>query len=299
MTIAVIVLGVICLGLIISNIIYRRQVANICRQLAFIKSHETNKIISQYLRNEEVTNLVELINELIETEKKTVLNFKIKDARLKEVITNISHDIRTPLTSLDGYFQLLSKSSSEEECERYCRIIHERITTLTELLEQLFTYTKLQNEDYSFELDEVDVNKLLSETLLSFYDDITSLHFTPQISIPDGRIMVLGNETALRRTFQNIIKNALVHGRDELSISLTFNNKYALISFINTTDESEENIDTEQIFDRFYKADASRSHISTGLGLSIAKELTLRQKGTITASVNGSDFCIRLGLVRF
>lgn len=289
---AVIILSILLVMVIISFILYRRQISDFCRQLAFIKKTDTNKILTQSLSNKELTRLTNSLNELITQHKQAVIDTQNKDQRLKAAITNVSHDIRTPLTSLDGYFQLLVEATDDAERRHYCTIINERIASLSMLLEQLFTYTKLQNDSYNIELDKVNISNVLSNTVLSFYNDISAQNIDPIIEIAADDVNVLGNETALRRVFQNIIKNALAHGNDYLSIQLNVVASSVCIRFSNRFDAINKSIDVNQVFDRFYKADVSRTSKTTGLGLSIAKELVKRMDGQIKASVTDDIFTI-------
>lgn len=137
--IATILAGVFLLLLIL----YRRQVKSACRQLAFLKKHETNLRLSNTLPFREMNEFVDGMNEIIDRSHEIEHSVRTGDRQLRETITNLSHDIRTPLTSMDGYFQLLAQSESEEERRRYIAIIQGRIASLNEMLEELFTYAKL------------------------------------------------------------------------------------------------------------------------------------------------------------
>lgn len=295
---AIAVLCVLLLVQILAYCSYRRQIVDFCRQLAFIKNHETNKIVTQSLANRELVQLTTAMNELIQRYQQNVIDVENQDERLKRAITNVSHDIRTPLTSLDGYFQLLLDSTNDEERRRYYAIINERIASLSELLDQLFTYTKLQSSAYQLELDKVDLSRILSDTILSFYQDITAQQIEPEISIPDQACEVLGNEVALKRVFQNVIKNALAHGTRFFAVQLEPLQDEVILRFSNFYADPKGNLDVSQVFDRFYQADASRSAKTTGLGLSIAKELIERMDGSIAANYHAPTFTIAITMKR-
>ena len=140
-------------------ILYRRQVKKTCRQLAFLKEQKTNMRLTADLPFPELNELTDGVNSVLDLSREMRQEAQKNETDLKETITNLSHDIRTPLTSLDGYFQLLIQSESEEERLRYIEIIKARIGSLKEMLEELFTYTKLQDAEYELETECVDFGK--------------------------------------------------------------------------------------------------------------------------------------------
>lgn len=274
-----IVLVLILTGILVS---YERQVRDICRQLRFLQEQETNMLITKELNWGYTGELVRLLNELLRKRKKEQAEYLRKEQMIADTYTNLSHDIRTPLTSLDGYFQLLEHAEKEEERQRYLGIIQERIVSLKEMLEELFTYTKLQNETYELKLEPVNVGQVLKETMFSYYDNWVSHGITPQFHLTDIPVVIQGNAQALRRVIQNIIKNVLDHGNREIEVCLTKQGERMKLVFRNQMEEGEE-IEVSRVFDRFYKADQARSKSSTGLGLSIAKGFVLKMKGDIRA----------------
>ncbi len=270
---------------------YRRQVKNTCRYMAFISDKRTNMLLPSNLPFKELDNLNKEINELLENVQKIIAKHSSEDRLLKEAITNISHDIRTPLTSLDGYFQLLARSESEEERQKYIAIIDERIDNLKYMLEELFTYTKLRNDTYQLHLEKIDFSRSVYDTLFSFYEEINSRGIEPQIDLCDEQIFVNGNNEAIKRILQNILKNALDHGTERLILSMKRNGDSVVFVCSNLI-HSDDEIDLSQIFTRFYKANPARTHSSTGLGLSIAKQLAQRMNGSLSASVSENMFTI-------
>ena len=272
---------------------YRRQVRKICRQLTFQKDHRTNMRLTASLPFSELNDLIDGINEIIDLSHETELIAQRNEIGLKETITNLSHDIRTPLTSMDGYFQLLQQSGSEQDRLHYINVIQSRISVLKEMLEELFTYTKLQNEAYTLELEPLDFGKCIRDTLFSFYDELQNRGIIPEISFYEGPLPVIGNEEALHRTTQNIIKNALEHGNTSISLGLTCEKSEVVFCCSNDVQNPDE-IDTSKVFTRFYKADSARTHSSTGLGLFISKGLVERMNGRITASLQDNVFTIEI-----
>lgn len=274
-------------------LLYRRQVKMTCRQLAFLKKHQTNLRMGASLPFPELNELADGINEILDRSREIERTVHSSDRQLRETVTNLSHDIRTPLTSLDGYFQLLAQSESEEERRRYIAVIQGRIASLNELLEELFTYAKLQNEAYELPLEPVDLSKYVTDTLFSFYEELNRRDLTPDVSLCEGRLLIQANGEAVRRVLQNILKNALEHGRDCIGVTLRREGNTAVFCCANDVQDPAQ-IDMDSVFDRFYKADAARTHTSTGLGLSIARGLTERMGGTITAQLQGGRFTIEV-----
>lgn len=278
---------------IIILIIYRKQVKKVCRQLAFLKEHTTNMRLTSELPFQELDNLIDSINDVIDLSRKMRRESQQSEDSLKETITNLSHDIRTPLTSMDGYFQLLIQSNSEEERQHYISVIRSRIVSLKDMLEELFTYTKLQNENYELLTEPLDFGKCVFDSVFSFYDEFQKKEIEPKIDLCETCIPIIGNYEAIRRTLQNIIKNALEHGQQDIRLNLYCDNAQAVFRCENIVERPDE-INMAQVFSRFYKADIARKNTSTGLGLSIAKGLVEKMGGNIGAELNADTFSIEI-----
>lgn len=284
---------ILCLTLAVILWKYQRQVKSICRQLAFLKENESNMMITGELRLGSLGALTEYLNEMILEGKRQQLSYRKKEQMLSDTYTSLSHDIRTPLTSLDGYFQLLQESSDPEEQQRYLRIIEERIGSLKEMLEELFTFTKLKDETFHLELCRCCLNRILKECIFSYYEDWTEKGIEPKVQIPEQELYIEGNAQALRRVLQNIIKNSMDHGREWIYISLCREGTEICLKIGNPVENPKE-IDAEQVFERFYKADQARSRNSTGLGLAIAREFVIRMGGRAKAEIKGNEFQVTL-----
>lgn len=280
------------LALMLLFLSYRRQVKNTCRHLAFLKEKRSNFRLRVGLPFPELDELSDAINKLLDDSERLVQEAASGERSLKEAITNISHDIRTPLTSLDGFFQLLKKTESEEEQMQYISIIQNRIDSLKELLEKLFDYTKLQDEAYRLQIEPIDFSQCVCSTLLSFYNEFEGKQIVPQTDFFDGIIYINGNAEAVKRIVQNVLKNVLEHGSREVVLELKQVDSQAVFSCANKV-EHPEAIDIAQIFSRFYKSDPARTHSSTGLGLAIAKSLTECMNGKMAAELSEDWFRIK------
>lgn len=270
---------------------YQRQVRDICRQLSFLMKNDSNMLVTGDTGFLGLKELMEILNQLLMNRKKEHKKYLEKEQMISDTYTNLSHDIRTPLTSLDGYFQLLEQCEDEEEQKHYMDIIQERIRNLKEMLEELFLFTKLKNESYHLEIKRCCINQILKQTIFSYYDEWTSKGIEPDIRITDQLLYIEGNEAALQRILQNVIKNALDHGTRGIGISLEEKDRKSIIRIWNEVRDPEKT-DPSKVFERFYKADESRNKTSSGLGLSIAKEFTQKMHGEIFAELEGKMFYI-------
>ena len=291
-----IIIGILAGIIILQSIImwkYQRQVKDICRQLAFLMKHDSNMLIHREFGLGGIGMLSDRLNDLLELRRKEKQYYQEKETLIADTYTNLSHDIRTPLTSLDGYFQLMEACENVEEQRRYLNIIHERIHSLNEMLEELFMFTKLKNESYRLELTSCCINRILKETVFSYYDDWVRREIQPDIQITEERLYIDGNKQGLSRIIQNVIKNGLDHGEKKIRIVLKREQNRAVLRISNQVIASEQ-IDIEHVFDRFYKADAARSKTSTGLGLSIAREFVRRMNGEIGAKIEENEFIVEM-----
>ena len=291
-----IIIGILAGIIILQSIImwkYQRQVKNICRQLAFLMKHDSNMLIHREFGLGGIGMLSDRLNDLLELRRKEKQYYQEKETLIADTYTNLSHDIRTPLTSLDGYFQLMEACENVEEQRRYLNIIHERIHSLNEMLEELFMFTKLKNESYRLELTSCCINRILKETVFSYYDDWVRREIRPDIQITEEQLYIDGNKQGLSRIIQNVIKNGLDHGEKKIRIVLKREQNQAVLRISNQVTASEQ-IDIEHVFDRFYKADAARSKTSTGLGLSIAREFVRRMNGEIGAKIEENEFIVEM-----
>ena len=289
----IIVLAVALLIITIKYILYRRQIKSICRQIQFVSEDITNHRVRTDLTEKELVELAQLLNEMSDKHNKESVELINKDRRLKETLTSVSHDIRTPLTSLKGYFELLMSEEDTDKKLQYAGVMNERMDNLSDLLDELFTYTKLQNQDYKLELEECDMTKLVLDTIFSFYESFKQAKIEPKLDIDEKKHMVMANDVAMKRVISNIVKNAVVHGVGQLEISYGVDEEKLYFICKNKV-AHPENIDVTQIFDRFYKADKARSEKSTGLGLAIAKEFTEKMGGSIKAELEGDVFAVKL-----
>ena len=280
----------------------RRQIDDICRQMAFIDRHDSNKRIAVDTRDAAILRLTACINALEDEKRRVKTQAQLGERNFKDTISGISHDIRTPLTSLYGYFQMLQNAlahpdSDGQPIEKYIRIMDGRIHELQDMTEQLFTFVKLENPSYVLDCGEVNLTQTLCDVLFSFYDDIGQNGLEPKVDIPGEIYTVSADAAALRRVLQNIIKNALIHGERELFVNMADSSEWTqgVEIAVGNRIPPDSDIDLSRIFEKFYKVDSSRHKSgSTGLGLFIARSLVERMGGQIRAETDGDTFTIKV-----
>ncbi|MDO5734462.1 MAG: HAMP domain-containing sensor histidine kinase [Eubacteriales bacterium] len=279
--------------LLLILLLYRQEIREIRKQIEFLSDNQSNKELTSSLRFRELRELQSLLNKLIRQRKEERENFLRRDHELKETISNISHDIRTPLTSLAGYFQLLERSSDPRQSKKYNAIIEARITELRDLLENFFDYIKLEDERYHLVEEELELIALLKTSILSFNKKFEEAAIQLKLKLPTEEILLRANYMAFQRIFNNLIENAIYHGQSLLEIEAQDLGSKLKIIFKNDFPDVGE-LEIENVFNRFYKADRARSANSSGLGLTIVKSLTEKMGGEVKAESEENCFILTL-----
>ena len=281
------VLAVIIAILVIKIRMMQKSMDEICSCLSEHLSSDTNQLITVSSSDKHVRHLASEIAKQLAELRRQRRQYISGDRELKEAITNISHDLRTPLTAICGYLDLLESEEMTDSTRRYVEQISNRTEALKTLTEELFRYSVISSvSDLNYE--KVDVGRVLEDTLISFYGAFEQKNITPNISLPDGVIIRSLDKSALSRIFGNIISNAVKYSDGDFSVIMTESGE---ITFSNTASELSS-VDVGKLFDRFYTVDSARK--STGLGLSIAKLLTERMDGRISAEYKSTTLTVRL-----
>lgn len=246
------------------------------------------------LPNKNIENLVVEINTLIDDKRKMENIYKEKDMELREAIANMSHDLRTPLTSIMGYVYLLNDDKlNKEERKEYLKIIEKRSLVLNDLITNFYGLSRIQADQYEIKFEPVNLELVLSEIIAAFYETLDYKFGEPEINIEEGLGPVLGDKQALNRIFTNLIENIIKHGEGEVKISLKKKNKYIVMEFSNKAEELESK-DVNRIFEKFFTKDRMRTGQNTGLGLAIVKLLVEKQGQKIEAKKVGNRLVINI-----
>ena len=283
------VIGVLCaviVGLLIKIHLLRKSAREIAAAFAEKLRTDTNTLISVSNRDKYMLALASQINDQLRELRKQRHKFTQGDAELKAAITNISHDLRTPLTAICGYLELLERADKSPEVSRYFDIISERAELMKSLTEELFRYSVILADSADEEKEDIAVNRVLEDCIMGFYAALSERGITPVVSIPETDVIRRANKASLSRIFSNIISNAIKYSDGDLTITMK---EDCTITFANTA-KSLTTVQVERLFDRFYTVEVARN--STGLGLSIARTLAERMGGSISAVYEGDVLTI-------
>ncbi len=254
-----------------SLISWKRQICEITRQIG------EDRQLRISLSNKDIEKLAGTINEKNDLEQKTKVRMLQEKEQLKQSIANISHDIRTPLTSIQGYLALLKSCENKEEQEHYLSVIQAKADYLTELLQIFYDLSLIDREDFILETETLDINRMVTNCLIDKYNELKEL--SPIIKTEHAPVWISGNTVACKRIIENLISNAIRYSNDAIEIAIDANGVFT----VKNTAPELKNTDVTMLFQKFYTADTSRSNGNTGLGLYIVKELLDKIEGGIKA----------------
>lgn len=284
-----IVLLVCCsLALSAKLILLRRDLRVLAADLHDHLHTDSNTLLTSDSRDPALRAVAATLNDALAELRRQRLRYENGDRELKQAVTNISHDLRTPLTAINGYLDLLEGEEKSAAAARYLSLIENRTDAMTRLTEELFRYSVILAEEEPLTREPVVLNDALAESLASFYGALTSRGITPQIEICDARVTRLLDKDALARVLANILNNALKYSDGDLIVRL---DEDGTLHFSNHAAALDE-VTTAQLFDRLFTVE--NAHHSTGLGLSIAKSLTEQMHGEISAAYSDGLLTITL-----
>ncbi|MCL2354027.1 MAG: HAMP domain-containing histidine kinase [Defluviitaleaceae bacterium] len=285
-----IIFGLLFLVVLADILIIRSDLRHLDEGLAGIINKDTNARLTTRSINRYVLNLAQNINATLKAKREIKLEAQRAEVALKRAITNISHDLRTPLTAAKGYLQMVQDGDLDEETrKKYLAIIMDRVDGLSHLMEDLFEFAHILEGNTTTQMSDVNIINLLQDALSEAYGELTQKGFEVDVNMADSPIVHHTDHDALKRILQNLLKNAHTHGKELLEVSLDEKG----ITIANKA-EGLEGLDVVQMFERFYTSDASRSNKTTGLGLAIAKELAKQAGVSLNATIEGDMLVMRL-----
>lgn len=265
----------------------RRGVRELREGLRERLSEETNTLLTLPTRDRELRLLAEALNRELRALRRERLRYQRGDRELREAVAGLSHDLRTPLTALGGYLELLEGESLSPDARRYAAQIGERSRAMKRLTEELLVYSAAASVPER-KREPVELGRALEEALLTFCGAFESRGIVPALQLTDRRVERQLDSAALSRVLGNILSNALRHGAGTFAVTLE---ETGTMTFSNDAPDLDP-VSVAKFFDRFYTVDSARP--STGLGLSIARLLTEQMGGTIAASCADGRLTVEL-----
>ena len=287
-----IIMSVVCVVLAVRLYTVERALRGAARQLKEAQSSGSTSRLLLAAPNASAEELIAAVNGLLELRQADEADFRRRETALRRQIANVSHDLRTPLTSILGYLQLLEGDTlSTGERVEYLNIIESRAKALQTLITSFYDLSRLDGGEYPLVREKIDLYAILSELVAGFYNDLTASGLEVEVALAEGLPQVWGDPSAALRVFTNLIRNALDHGEGKLSIRLYQKGGEVISAFQNGSGGLDSE-DVGHVFDRSFTSDKNRTSHNTGLGLAIVKALTEQMGCKTSAALEGSLFTI-------
>lgn len=281
---AALALAVVALGLYLLSL--RGALKEVARELADKLQTDTNTLISLSSGDRAVRALAAQMNTQLQVLRQERLKLQHGDAERKAAITNVSHDLRTPLTAICGYIDLLEQEPLPERPRRYLKILRERTETMRTLTEELLRYCVSTAAEEELTPVPLDLRAVLEQSLAGLYGTLTRRSIQPRIELPEGPVSRDLDPTALRRIYDNILSNAAKYSAGDLTVRLGPDGT----ALFENSAGSLDPVQVQRLFDRYFTVQSASG--STGLGLSIARQLTQRMGGSIRADFRDGRLCV-------
>ena len=259
------------------------KLKKISQKLEEIQDTDSDENVMVFTDNKVLMDLVAQINRLLENQRKVKVDYRRSEISSKKMLSNISHDIKTPMTVILGYLEIMRLNSSGEN-EMLLKV-EQKAQRVMELINQFFTLAKLEAGDTEIEISKIDVCEACRENVLDFYELLTQKEFQVQVDIPEEAVFVRGNKDALQRILFNLISNVVRYGSDGkyIGMFLRSDEKYIYIDVVDKGKGIERGF-AQNVFERLFTMEDSRNREiqGNGLGLTIAQNLAHQLGGKIT-----------------
>lgn len=245
---------------------------------------DSNRRLKYFSGDKSFESFLVVLNSYLEEAQKEKIKYIRREKEVRKEIENISHDLRTPLTSILGYLELLNDDSIDDEKAEYLSVIQKRSKGLYNLVRIFYDVSRLEAGEYKLNMESINIDKEVREQILLFYNDFENKNIKVEVELLNEEVWIQGDKNALERVFTNLFQNAIKYTKDKFKVSLKKEKDRVVITLTNYTDELDEK-DVDNLFDRFYMKDISRSTFSSGLGLTITKLLIGEMNGEIKAEI--------------
>ena len=280
----IVVLTVAVAVLAVRTVVMRREIRSMSRQLEDLSSGRTEKKISLTLVDARLNGLAAQINENMELQKQLRIDARKSEQRLKDSIAGVSHDLRTPLTAIIGYIQMLERSGLNGEQQEKATIILKKANAMRELVESFFELSVIESGQSEIAEEAVNFTNIVSEAVVDFIPRFEVAELEPDVDLGDKSLYIAGDTTALGRIVQNLLSNALKYTAGRVKVALEERDGEIILTVVNEV-RPDTPPDMERIFERFYTGDDCRNSGSAGLGLYIVKLLAEKMQGAVSASL--------------
>lgn len=295
-------IGLILVAVLITSVYFStrffvlsRSINNVTKDFKYIsKNVNSNRKLKLNYPEKHLEQLLLAINKYLEDTQIYKQKYIKREEEIRKEIENISHDLRTPLTSIRGYLELIKDEDiPDKEKKEYIYIIEKRAKVLQNLIQDFYDLSRLENNDYNFSMEIIDINKELKEQILMFYNDFDKNNIDVDIKLKETPILVYLDKNAIERVFHNLIQNATKYSKSKFCMLLNSKNGEIIIEFKNDVQDMNRQ-DLDLLFNRFYMKDSSRSKDSSGLGLTITKFLIESMNGKIDIELDNEWITFRI-----
>lgn len=290
MSIAIGILIVIVFLLVLYIALLQTQLRRINRQLDRRMAENTRQPVSLELINRELNQLTTNINKCLKAEETLRLECVREEKQFKETIANISHDLRTPLTAIKGYQQLLEKGQLTDDQRKKLSVAQKHAEELGHLIDRFFEYSYLVNSELNPVYERINLTNLVTECLAGYVPSFEAQGLTVSLE-ETPPIFVMADREMTSRILENLIRNCLIHSNGNIEVKLSAAEN-AVLSITNPVENASQ-VDVKRMFERFYTADKARSK-TTGLGLAIVKLLTREMGGKVSAGLQKNQLTIKV-----
>lgn len=281
MIVLLVVLAVLWLATLAYLLVVLRQIVQVRRQLERRLNEDSQAAVTLSLVVPQLEQLAARVNDTVREARAASTRTRQEEQRIRSFIADISHDLRTPLTTVRGYLQLLERTDLDAAQRDRLAVAHRQTVELGALVDRLYEYVYLLDAEPSLEIEQLDLGVLVGECLLGMAGPVEAAGLEVDFA-PPNRLLVATDREKLTRIVQNLLRNAVQHGRDLLVVGLESTDDGPLLHVTNGVAAGTD-LDAAQLFDRFYTADRSRSGRTSGLGLSIVRVLAEQLGGDVTA----------------
>jgi signal transduction histidine kinase len=254
---------------------------------------KSNRQLNAITADTRFQKLLSGINKIYRVRQEERILYQRNEIKMRKEIENISHDLRTPLTSILGYLELMEGASSEEERQEFLQIISKRAKLLQSFIQDFYEMSIVEGDRYPIILENVEVQSMLKDNMVAYFHEFEKKHLGVSIELEDRPVFLIVDRIQFNRIINNLITNVLKYAKEKFILKQYITEGYCVIQFMNDRSNiTEEGL--KVIFERFYTGDHSRSNQSTGLGLTITKLLVEKMMGQIEARFEGEYFLIEL-----